>query len=210
MHYKRGSTEAMYLEIRFTCKVANSGYAFDDEGWIKPVNPLRGYFEKPLNEIAVFELIDLFEFLDESYQSGLPSRAEQTEIIRFYNRWGFLEWYSKEREMAPWLIRSIKETWDTVAATPISMQLVQDQTDLSEVYGNIELLRHALGIAKVRANKTKFTSCEYLKIYGHPRDRKKGSCPPRCRIKRNGKKSWGKGCQQVHDNHKRRGKLNNN
>ena len=92
----------------------------------------------------------------------------------------------------------------------MSMQLVEDQTDLSVVFGKIELLRHALGIAKVRADRTKFTTCEYLKIYGHARDRRKGSCPPRCRVKRNGEKSWGNGCQQVNDNNRRRGKLNIN
>lgn len=63
-------------------------------------------------------------------------------------------------------------------------------------------------------NGPSYTTCEYFNIYGEPRGRRglnSGTCPPKCRVKKqpitkfnpNGN-SWGKGCQKVHDNKRRR------
>ena len=200
----------LHLEIRFECQVAKSGYKFDDDGFVRPIDRGRGFIQKPLEEIAVFEFLELLSALDEGYQTGLPSKREQSEIIRFYNRWGFLEWYDRDSEMAPWLLRAMAENFETRAGAPSQIKIEADASNSSIVFGEIELLRHALWIAKTKADEAKYTVCEYLTRCGQPRIRRKGTCPPKCRVKINGPSSWGNGCQQVYDNQRRRGTLGKN
>lgn len=195
------------VEIRFTCQIATSGYKFGEDGFVRPINPERGYIEKPLEEIAVFEFVELLSALDQNYKNGLPSEREQKAIIRFYNRWGFLEWYDSESEMAPWLLRALKENFETAGAAPKTIELHADNQDSAAVYGKIELMRHALWIAKIKADESKYTTCQFFKEFGYARQRRNGSCPPKCRVKINGPKSWGKGCQQVVNNWRERGKI---
>ena len=60
----------MFIEIKFNCSVANSGYEFDEHGMVRPKDTSRGFNQIPLDEIAVFEFIDLFEYLDGEYKAG--------------------------------------------------------------------------------------------------------------------------------------------
>ena len=200
----------LHLEIRFECKVAKSGYKFDENGFVLPIDKGRGFIQKPLEEIAVFEFLELLTELDGDYQTGLPSKREQSEIIRFYNRWGFIEWYDRDREMAPLLLRALAENFETRAGAPSQIKIEAERSNRSIVYGEIELLRHALWIAKTKADEAKYTTCEYLIRCGQPRMRRKGTCPPKCRVKINGRSSWGNGCQQVYDNQRRRRTLETN
>jgi len=206
----------MFVEIKFTCRVWNSGYAFDENGWVTPIDKNQGYQLKPLDEIAVFELTDLFGYLDRDYETGLPSQLEQREILRFYNRWGSLnmQWIGKpdgDAEPTPVELRVLKATWDTQDFAPTSINLVQEG---NEIWGQPKSLFEAIVLLKSRLNKSSYATCEYFNIYGEPRGRRgpsSGSCPPKCRVKKQSKtkfnpngNSWGKGCQKVHDNKRRR------
>jgi len=206
----------MFIEIKFTCRVWNSGYAFDENGWVMPIDKNQDYQLKPLDEIAVFELTDLFGYLDRGYETGLPSQLEQREILRFYNRWGSLDmkWIGKpdiDAEPTPVELRVLKETWDTQEFAPTSINLVQEG---SEIWGQPQSLFEAIILLKSRLDKASYATCEYYNIYNEPRHRRgpnSGSCPPKCRVKKqpitkfnpNGN-SWGSGCQKVHDNKRRR------
>ena len=203
----------MFIEIKYTCRVWNSGYVFDENGWVKPLDRNQDYKYKPLEEIAVFELTDLFEALDSDYESGLPSSLEQDEILRFYNRWGFLgmEWIGKpniDAEPASVELRALKKFWHTQAFAPFSINIVHHDAD-NEIWGQPKSLFDALVLIKSRLDKSSYTTCEYFNIYGEPRGRRgpsSGTCPPKCRVKRQPKtkfnpsgNSWGKGCQRNHN-----------
>ena len=212
----------MFIEVRFTCRVWNSGYVFDENGWVRPADRNQDVQYKALDEIAVFELTDLFGYLDSDYETGLPSRVEQKEILKFYNRWGSLGTWNApgtgwigdpniDAEPALDELRLLKETWDTQEFVSGSIKLFQDG---SEIWGQPRNLFDAIVLIKSRLDKSSYTTCEYFNIYGDPRGRRglnSGSCPPKCRVKKqpitkfnpNGN-SWGKGCQKVHDNKRRR------
>lgn len=54
-----------------------------------------------------------------------------------------------------------------------------------------------------------FTTCEYHKVHGKPRNRRTDFCPYRCQVRRWGNKpSWGKGCQSAFLMEKQRRKNN--
>ena len=185
----------MFLEIKFDCYVANSGYEFFEylPGWVRPKDISKGISVKPLEEIAVFELNDLFDYLDSDYETGLPSRDEQIEILRFYNRWGFLGLPNDPAEPASLELRNIRDAWLSARFAPVSVDIKEGDQD---IFGQPKLLIHALSLLKTRIDESSYTICEYHKVHGKPRDRRKGSCPPRCRVKRYGDKpSWGKSCQ---------------
>lgn len=206
----------MFIEIKFKCLVWNSGYAFDENGWVMPIDKNQDYQLKPLDEIAVFELTDLFGYLDSDYETGLPSKLEQQEILRFYDRWGSLnmQWIGKpdcDAEPTPVELRVLKETWDTQDFAPKSINLVHEG---NEIWGQPKSLLEAIFLLKSRLDESSYTTCEYFNIYGEPRGRRgpnSGSCPPKCRVKKqpitkfnpNGN-SWGRKCQKVHDNRVRR------
>ncbi len=217
VNYTHVSTK-MFIEIKYTCHVWNSGYAFDENGWVRPIDKNQDYQTKPLDEIAVFELTDLFGYLDRDYETGLPSRLEQSEILRFYNRWGSLgmEWIGKpniDAEPASVQLRALKDFWHTQVFAPFSINIIHHDAD-NEIWGQPKSLFDALVLIKSRLDKSSYTTCEYFNIYGEPRGRRglnSGTCPPKCRVKKqpitkfnpNGN-SWGKGCQKVHDNKRRR------
>ena len=206
----------MFIEIKFTCRVWNSGYAFNENGWVMPIDKNQDYQLKPLDEIAVFELTDLFGYLDREYETGLPSQLEQREILRFYDRWGSLnmKWIGKpdiDAEPTPVELRVLKETWHTQEFAPTSINLVQEG---NEIWGQPKSLFEAIILLKSRLDRSSYATCEYFNIYSEPRGRRgpnSGSCPPKCRVKKqpitkfnpNGN-SWGNGCQKVHDNKRRR------
>lgn len=183
----------MFIEVRFSCRVAKSGYEFDEYGRVRPRDCSRGFKDVSLDEIAVFHFSDLFEYLDEDYHHGLPSRTEQQEILRFYNNWGFLEFTKDEEESACLLIRSMRDFWDTSAFAPIQVDLREDGRTL---VARPKTLSHALGIAKFYADSSRYTTCEYFLKHNEPRGRRNGSCPPSCRVKKQKGASWGKGCQR--------------
>ena len=201
----------MFIEIKFKCTVAKSGYEFDEHGMVRPKDPSQGFKQIPLDEIAVFEFTDLFEYLDAEYKTGLPSRTEQVEILRFYNHWGFLQLPEEESEPASIIIRSMRDFWFTSGFAPIQIDIKEEKDTL---FGQPKLLMHSLSLVKERLDESMYTTCQYYKIYGEKRGRRgknSGSCPPKCRVKKqpitkfnpNGN-SWGKKCQKVHDNKVRR------
>ena len=208
----------MFIQIKYICRVWNSGYAFDENGWVRPIDKNQDYKIKPLDEIAVFELTDLFGYLDREYETGLPSYLEQSEILRFYNRWGFLDvdYLGKpdlDAEPASVLLRALKDFWHTQVYAPSSINLIQEG---NEIWGHPKSLFEALVLIKSRLDRSSYTTCEYFNIYGEPRGRRgpnSGTCPPKCRVKKQpitkfnpDGNSWGKGCQKVHDNKRRRAK----
>ena len=183
----------MFIEIKFNCSVARSGYEFDEHGMVRPKDPSQGFKQVPLDEIAVFEFTDLFEYLDAEYKTGLPSRTEQVEILRFYNHWGFLMLPEDESESASVLIRSMRDFWFTSGFAPIQVDIKEEKDNL---FGQPKLLQHALSLAKVYANDANYTQCQYFQVHQRQRKRRKGTCPPKCRVRRHGETSWGKGCQR--------------
>ena len=183
----------MFIEIKFNCTVAKSGYEFDEYGMVRPKDVSQGFNKVALDEIAVFEFTDLFEYLDAEYKAGLPSRTEQVEILRFYNHWGFLQLPEEESESASIIIRSMRDFWFTSGFAPMQVDVKEDG-DL--LFGQPKLLMHALSLAKVYANEANYTQCQYFKVHQRQRKRRKGTCPPKCRVRRHGETSWGKGCQR--------------
>ena len=201
----------MFIEVRYTCRVSKLGYYFDEFGGVRPIGKKPEFIFKPLEEIAIFELTDLFEALDPAFKTGTPNMLEQTETLRFYNRWGFIQLQNTEAESSPILLRALKDFWFTDGFAPLSVDIKQYGKDL---VAEPKLLVHALALMKTRLDETMYATCKYFELYGEQRPRRgpnSGACPPKCRVKKqqitkanpNGN-SWGRKCQKVHDNRVRR------